>query len=94
MWRKSSSHESITNPHVSFNAVVIRTQKIALIRQVFVSRSIALRMIIWTDQMMSFEWTKFAATELLVRRMSRPFAAKSAANWIMKKWILNGTKQI
>ncbi len=90
MWRKSSSHESITNPHVNCNSGVIITQKITFIRQVFVSRSIALRMIIWTDQMMSFEWIKFVATELLVRRMSKPFAAKSAANWIMKKWILRG----
>ncbi len=28
------------------------------------------------------------ATGLLVIRMSRPFATKSAANWVMKKWVL------
>ncbi len=35
--------------------------------------------------MMSIEWAKPVATELLVIRMSRPFAAQSAANWVMKK---------
>ncbi len=35
--------------------------------------------------MMSFEWAKNVATELLVIRMSRPFAAKPAVNRIMKK---------
>ncbi len=35
--------------------------------------------------MMSIEWAKPVATELLVIRMSRPFAAKSAANWVIKK---------
>ncbi len=33
---------------------------------------------------MSIEWAKPVATELLVIRMSRPFAAKPAANWVMK----------
>ncbi len=30
------------------------------------------------------------ATGLLVIRMSRPFAAKSSANWVMKKLFLHG----
>ncbi len=35
--------------------------------------------------MMSFEWAKPVATELLVIRMSRPFATKPAANRVMIK---------
>ncbi len=35
--------------------------------------------------MMSIEWAKPEATELLVIRMSRPFVAKPAANWVMEK---------
>ncbi len=39
--------------------------------------------------MMSIEWAKLVATELLVIRMSRPFAAKPGVNWVMKKfWLL------
>ncbi len=34
--------------------------------------------------MMSFEWAKPVATEQLVIRLSRPFAAKPAANRAMK----------
>ncbi len=33
--------------------------------------------------MMSIEWAKLVATELLVIRMSRPFVAESTANWVM-----------
>ncbi len=33
---------------------------------------------------MNVEWVKPVATELLVIRMSRPFTAESAANWVMK----------
>ncbi len=29
---------------------------------------------------------KLVDTELLVIRMERPFAAKAAANWVIKKW--------
>ncbi len=36
------------------------------------------------DSMMSIEWAKPVATELLVIGMSRPFAAKPADDWIMK----------
>ncbi len=32
---------------------------------------------------MSFEWATIGATEVLVMRMSRPFAAKPAAYWVM-----------
>ncbi len=49
-------------------------------------RNIALRVSIWSVQMMSFEWAKPVATELLVIRMSRPFAAKPAANWVMENY--------
>ncbi len=35
--------------------------------------------------MMSFEWAKHVTTNLLVKRMSRPFAAKPAANMVMNK---------
>ncbi len=48
-------------------------------------RNIALRVSIWSVEMMSFEWAKHVATGLLVIRLSRPFAAKSAANWVMKR---------
>ncbi len=47
--------------------------------------SITLQVSIRSNQMMSFEWAKPVATELLVIRMSKPFAAKPAANWVMKK---------
>ncbi len=36
--------------------------------------------------MVSIEWAKPVATELLVIRMSQPFAAKPAAIWVMKRW--------
>ncbi len=32
-------------------------------------------------------WAKPVATGLLVIRLSRPFAAKSAANWVMKSGV-------
>ncbi len=32
-----------------------------------------------------YKWAKPVATGLLVIRLSRPFAAKSAANWVMKR---------
>ncbi len=35
--------------------------------------------------MMSTEWAQPVATELLVIRMSRPFATKRAAKWVMNK---------
>ncbi len=38
--------------------------------------------------MMSIKWAKPVATGLLVIRLSRPFAAKPAANWVMKRWFL------
>ncbi len=38
-----------------------------------------------SEQMMSTEWAEPVATELLVIGMSRPFAAKPAASWVMKK---------
>ncbi len=37
-----------------------------------------------------YSWAKPVDTGLLVIRLSRPFAAKSAANWIMKRWFLHG----
>ncbi len=37
--------------------------------------------------MMSIEWAKHVATELLVIRMSRPLAAKPAANWVMEVFL-------
>ncbi len=40
-------------------------------------------MSIWPGQMISFERAKPVTTELLVIRMSRPFAAKPAANRVM-----------
>ncbi len=44
--------------------------------------------------MMSIKWVKPVATELLVTRMSRPFAAKPAANWVMKKCSLHGAYEV
>ncbi len=41
----------------------------------FISRNPALRVSIWPDQMMNFEWAKPVATKLLVLRMSRLSAA-------------------
>ncbi len=38
-----------------------------------------------SNQMMSIKWAKHVSTELLVIKMSRPFEAKPAANWAMKK---------
>ncbi len=35
--------------------------------------------------MMSIEWVKPVAVELLVMRMNKPFAAKPAANRVMKR---------
>ncbi len=48
--------------------------------------SIALRVRIGSNQMMSIEWAKLAETELLIIKMGRPFGAKSAANWVLKKY--------
>ncbi len=39
---------------------------------------------------MSIELAKPVATEILVIRMSLPFAAKPAANWVMKKCFVHG----
>ncbi len=33
-----------------------------------------------------YNWAKPVATGLLVIRLSRPVAAKSAANWVMTRW--------
>ncbi len=35
--------------------------------------------------MLSVKWAKPVATELLVVRMRRPFAAKPAVDWVMKE---------
>ncbi len=51
----------------------------------FIRLNIALRMSIWSVQMMGVEWVKPVATGLLVIRLSRPFAAEPVANWVMKK---------
>ncbi len=37
-----------------------------------------------------YKWAKPVATRLLVIRLSRPVAAKSAANWVMKRRFLHG----
>ncbi len=44
--------------------------------------------------MMRIEWAKPVATELLFIGMSRPFAAKSAANGVMKKLYLHGANKL
>ncbi len=35
-----------------------------------------------------YKWAKPVATGLLVIRLSRPFGAQPAANWVMKKPVL------
>ncbi len=37
-----------------------------------------------------YKWAKPVATGLPIIRLNRPFAAKLAANWVMKKWFLHG----
>ncbi len=64
-------------------------------RRLFKSSIQVLRMMelsIWSAQMRSLEWAKPVTMELLVIRMSRPFAAKPAATKVMMYTILLNIK--
>ncbi len=44
----------------------------------------------WLKSKDEFYWAERVAIGLLVIRLSKPFTAKPAANWVMKRWFLHG----
>ncbi len=60
----------------------------------YVRLSNAPRVRIRSNHMMSIKWAIPVRTELLIIKISRPFAAKSAASWAMKKCFLHGANLV